>query len=207
MYKLVKKNEIDDINPDEKKIKILFDIVMINLDFNLNMIINKIELDKKVQENKNFFSCYESTGATSSGVNIKKEYKVPEKYNYDFYIIDENNFSYKKQINELNKEKIEKIKITKTDKIVKKKITLPKVTFMVFNSGKVLLSGRFYETCMFSAFKEFLEFIYKNKNEIIFKKIVYPINFESLNFFYKELKFNQKELCNTKNSGKNILLN
>lgn len=162
-FQLLKKlREIDAIKNNDDGLEVVFEIIMANIGFELDFIVDREKLDTIVQEygRKDLYSIYKPESQTS--VNIKMVYQDPEDKKYDKIIIGEKDYE-----------------LTTTEVSPKSK---PKETrnhtFLVFggskkagvkHKSKVIQSGRYYDTHMEPAFKNFLEFIYNHKQDIEMK--------------------------------------
>lgn len=169
---LVKKFKTSDgiSEPESDKITITFEPVMINLGFDLDFIIDRSKFDSMVQRANmpDMYSTYDPMTCTS--VNLKMRYDEPEQKSYPQIILDANNRIKKKFVDTSPKSK------PKNER---------KHTFLVFggsikgknmNHSKVIQSGRYYDTHMEAAFHKFLEFVYKNRDNIEMKSEVKPFN-------------------------------
>jgi hypothetical protein len=133
------------LKPGEETPKFIFETVMRNVDFKLNFpiersalnsLMNRAEFSKKV-----FMSQYEATGHTN--VNVKMYSVKPNGFLYDMLVIPDPEvwqpYFVKAEVN-----------IFKTPK---KKSKPAYVTFIVFSSSEIILSGRYDENM-----KEMYEF-------------------------------------------------
>jgi TATA-box binding protein (TBP) (component of TFIID and TFIIIB) len=141
------------MKPGFDKIIATFDVVMVNVDFHLDFNIDQKKLDKLIQnDSSEFYTYYESPVTTS--VNIKLDYPDPKKKTYDQIIISG---EPEKQI----------VQDATTDKCPEAAIVETRThTFLVFNSSKVIQSGRYYGSEMEPAYCKFNEYIQKNKANI-----------------------------------------
>lgn len=156
----IKKNHLGNLDPT-----FLFRPVMRNVDFKLGFFIDREELNKLMNRKEFnhivFMSQCETTGHTN--VNIKMYCNRPENYEYEYIIINSENYTYG-----TIKENFYKLEKRKNDKI----------TFIVFSSSEIILSGR-YDSEMERAYNFFIENVFKNK-ALIEEKIKKPnIDLES----------------------------
>ena len=140
----------------------LFRLVMKNVDFKLGFYIDREQLNKlmnKKEYNKIvFMSQCETTGHTN--VNIKMFCNKPEDYMYECMVLhsDESISPFFSRIKD-NPYKMEK---RKNDRI----------TFIVFSSSEIILSGR-YDSEMEKAYNFFVDTVF-NHRQIIEEKIKKP---------------------------------
>jgi TATA-box binding protein (TBP) (component of TFIID and TFIIIB) len=135
----------------------IFDVVMVNLDFNLGFRVDQIKLNDLLLDNiekEGLYPVYEST--TNTSVNIKMPYPDPVSKRFDKYYIDPD-FNSESPI-------IQSVFTTECRKS-KPKITRTH-TFLVFSSSKVIQSGSFYDTEMKSAYYKFCKFVYENRSKV-----------------------------------------
>lgn len=117
---------------DETRFKFTLTPIMCNINFKLNMKINRDELDKYINQNTEHTSTLEPEGHT--GVNIKMiSKKNPKLLDIIDIEIDKNNVIKQNHIS-LDNYKKRKIKFKETDYYYN--------TFLVFQSGQVIMSGR-----------------------------------------------------------------
>lgn len=139
---------------NNKRAYFLFDIVMKNVDFKLGFKINRSKLNtlmnEKVYSNVIFMSQYVSTGNTN--VNIKAYLEKPKNYKYDVLVIPLDS-KYKPYYTTFDKN------------IYKKKKKKKTVTFIVFASSEVILSGR-YDSVMKDRYKFFVNAVFNNRKYI-----------------------------------------
>lgn len=151
----LKKNHLGNEHPS-----FLFRLVMKNVDFKLGFFIDREELNKLMNKKEYshivYMSQCETTGHTN--VNIRIFCERPEDYNYDCLIIPSDKDAYFVKVKD-NPYKIEK----------KKK---DKITFIVFSSSEIILSGR-YDSEMKRAYDFFIKTVFDHRN-IIEEKIKKP---------------------------------
>jgi TATA-box binding protein (TBP) (component of TFIID and TFIIIB) len=136
--------------------RIIFNIVMKNIDFKVGFSIQRDKLDTFISVNTDFHSHYE--GSITTGVNIKIKSKTP----YDttlncLEIIDEKTFTHSyvkyKEYLELLDDK-EKTKEMKKEKYH---------TFLVFCSGSIIQSGSGPE--MENVYNDFMKILLNNRSK------------------------------------------
>lgn len=134
----------------------IFDVVMVNLDFILGFKVDLIKLNDLLleTEQEGLYPVYEATNNTS--VNIKMTYDDPVSKRYDKYYLN-SDFNTDTPI-------LQSVFSTDCKKVKPKKVRTH--TFLVFSSGKVIQSGTFYDTEMKSAYHRFCKFIYENRSKI-----------------------------------------
>lgn len=135
--------------------EIILEIVMTNLDFELGFHIDQKELDERIQTkcDESMYSVFDPFVQTS--VNVKIEYPDPDTKCFEKIIIR-------------GKNDFEIVKTTSCPKAKTKKYRTH--TFLIFSSGKVIQSGRYYETEMEPAFNKFVNFIQKNRQRLELNK-------------------------------------
>lgn len=150
---------------DQDPLNIILETVMINIDFQIDFPIDQIALDKLIQKQggEDFYTVFETTVNTS--VNIKMDYEDPKVKTYEQIIFRNKKVEYK-QIADCPKSKKKENR---------------QHTFLVFNSSKVIQSGRFYETEMEPAFNKFNKFINDNKDLIELKVNHHKFDIKQLN--------------------------
>lgn len=138
--------------PEGEKVYALFLIVMTNKDFDVNFKINRQSLDHHVNYNTNYISLFELS-FTYTGVNIK----IPFNDKIDIKIrkiqIDDED-EWQQTFIEYD-EFVEYL----DEKDKKKKLKKQKYhTFLVFYSGKIIMSG-FNTKHMLPVYNEFIQFL------------------------------------------------
>jgi hypothetical protein len=134
-----------------------FEVVMRNVDFKLGFPIEKVNLNMLMNDAEYstyvFMSQYESTGQTN--VNIKMFCEKPKDFLHDVLIIPMHNYPpyFKKSLG------------TPRYKPSKKKEKKPYITFIVFSSSEIILSGR-YDECMKRAYEFFIKTVFEHRDEI-----------------------------------------
>ena len=157
------KNTQKIIQVDGPQSEIIFLTVMTNINFNLGFCINRENLDDHVNTSTKYYSLLE-TSFGYTGVNIKIPLENIEnipitKIIYTGHEWIEQPFNYTKYIETLD-EKEKK----------KEKLKIRYNTFLVFQSGNVILSSP-HKECMRNTFHEFLEII-KTCRTYIEEKII-----------------------------------
>jgi hypothetical protein len=146
---------------DEKSPRFLFQLVMRNVDFRLGFPVDRQKLNELLNgekySDKIAMSQCEPTGNTN--VNIKMIQSKPKNFEYDCLVIPQNEKPYF-------------IKHKKKIYRSKKKKKTKHITFIVFSSSEVILSGR-YEEKMKEMYQFFIEEAFKNR-DIIEEKIRNP---------------------------------
>jgi len=139
----------------EEQPKFIFDGVMRNVDFKLGFNINREALNNLMNSDSYtenvFMSQFESTNHTN--VNIKMYSKRPETHSYDRLVLPKKGNAYFESVKE---------NIYKNPKKKEKDMY---VTFIVFSSSEIILSGRFDEI-MKRMYEFFIEEAFKNKDLI-----------------------------------------
>lgn len=156
----IKKNHFDELKPT-----FLFRPVMRNVEFKLGFFIDREQLNKlmnkKEYNNIVFMSQCETTGHTN--VNIKMFCNRPDDYEYTYLIVKGDDY----ECGTL-KDNFYKLEKRKKDKI----------TFIVFSSSEIILSGK-YDSEMERTYNFFIKTVFEHKH-IIEEKIKKPnIDLES----------------------------
>ncbi len=157
--------------------KILFLTVMINSGFNMGFEIQRENIDNFFRRENGYISSFEPM--VTAGVNVKKSTKNPYFVNVPTIEIIEDFKDGK--INEIVKIKryFSTFKdyfdlLSKKDQDrTAKKIATKATTFMVFRSGKVIISGSGPE--MISNFREFIDILIKRRSDFQEKKTIIKI--------------------------------
>jgi hypothetical protein len=138
--------------------RFIFDSAMRNVGFKLGFPIERPALNFLMNDtkykNRVFMSQYESTAHTN--VNIKMFSKKPSNFYYECLVIP------------LSGENPYFIKVPEIPSSYKKPKPSKKekyVTFIVFSSSEVILSGKYYEN-MKDSYEFFVDTIFKNRNLI-----------------------------------------
>ena len=141
-------------NCDEHPPRFVIDEVMTNVDFKFDFKIDRIKLNNLMNQEKYkniiFSSKFEAT--SNSNVNVKMFPTMPLNFKYKCIEILSN-----------NETKIINLDMNIYNKKAKKKDSY--VTFLIFHSAKVIMSGKYHET-MKTQFDIFKNIIQDNKNEI-----------------------------------------
>jgi TATA-box binding protein (TBP) (component of TFIID and TFIIIB) len=153
IWEYIKGNNTIYTLPEDKSLEVLFVPAMRNIDFGLGFLVDREKLDAYF----NLYTEYNSLLETSfgyTGVNIKLPIVKPissltiKKIVYKDNDWDEETFvTYRQYLDMLNPKEQEK-------KLKQQRYT----TFLVFHSGKVILSGLSYEFCK-PVYYEFLDII------------------------------------------------
>jgi hypothetical protein len=145
------------LKTSEKHPKFIFDVVMRNVDFKLGFFIDRENLNYLMNSSKYkdnvFMSQYESTGQTN--VNIKMFSNKPDNFTYDCLVIPIKN-KYKPYFITVNENKY---------KNSKKKEKIKYITFIVFSSSEIILSGR-YDEVMKKMYEFFVTTAFTNRKDI-----------------------------------------
>lgn len=147
----------EDETPHEvKDAHFLFDLVMENVDFNLDFSINKIKLNDLMNsptyKSRVHLSQCETTSATH--VNIKMFAEKPENFQYDMMI-------YKNGLTE----NPYFTKVSEKLYAKKKKAKPSYITFIVFSSAEIILTGRYKES-MKDQYDFFIDTLRKNRSKV-----------------------------------------
>ena len=141
--------------------RFVFETVMRNVDFKLGFPIERPALNYLMNgqdyRDKIFMSQYESTGHTN--VNIKMFSRKPEDFHYDCLIIPKNP---KKEPHFI---KIKDIPYKSAKKKEKEQKETKYITFIVFSSSEIILSGR-YDRNMKEMYEFFVQTVFHNRKRI-----------------------------------------
>ena len=153
-------------NPDDKTFKIVFDPAMRNIDFDLNFLVDREKLDEYFNTHTQYHSLLE-TSFGYTGVNIKFPVVKPlTDLNLMSYTWSDGTWSECKYITYM-----EYISMLPEKEGLKKLNKQRYTTFLVFHSGKVIMSGM-EETFMKDVYYDFLKII-NDCYELIREKLIY----------------------------------
>lgn len=144
----------------QKEPGFIFETVMRNVDFKLGFPIERISLNNLMNSDEFshniFMSQYESTGHTN--VNIKMFSHVPESFRYDCLKIPTNGKDpyFTKVKTNIFKSKKKREKDEKDEKYI---------TFIVFSSSEIILSGR-YNQNMKEMYEFFVDVVFRHRQDI-----------------------------------------
>lgn len=143
----------------QKEPGFIFETVMRNVDFKLGFPIERSSLNSLMNNEEFshnvFMSQYESTGHTN--VNIKMFSRMPEGFMYDCLKIPTGKEPYFTKIRtNIFKNKKKREKDAKKEKYI---------TFIVFSSSEIILSGR-YNQNMKEMYEFFVATVFKHRNEV-----------------------------------------
>ncbi len=146
----------DFVVPKGEEPKFLFNLVMRNVDFRLGFAIDRQKLNSLMNSSRysDIISMSQCETTSHTNVNIKMFTKKPEGFDYDCLVIPID-----------TKKKAYFIKMKKNTYKSKKKKKKKYITFIVFSSSEVILSGR-YEKNMEEMYKFFVAEVFKNKSAI-----------------------------------------
>lgn len=144
------------LKPNETHPRMIFNVVMKNIDFKVGFSIQREYLDTFMEVNTEFTSHYE--GSITTGVNIKLKSEHPYEKNLTQLIIEEDDsyqtclVPYEKYLDFLDeKEKKKELRKVKFH------------TFLVFGSGSIIMSGSGPD--MERVYKQFMKIILKNRSK------------------------------------------
>jgi len=150
------KNPETGITETGKDVHFLFELVMRNVDFRLGFPIDKKKLNRLMNreeyKDRVHLSQCETTSATH--VNIKMHTEKPEDFEYDVLVYEKgkNNDGYFIQMKDNRYAK-------------KKKVGNKHITFIVFSSAEIILTGRYFKN-MKEQYEFFVKTATANRNEI-----------------------------------------
>jgi hypothetical protein len=134
----------------------LFDLVMQNVDFNLNFPIDKPKLNilMNAPEYKDRIRLSQCETTAATHVNIKMYAEKPENFKYDVLVYPEGRAS-----------KPRFIKVDEKLYAKKKKAKPSYITFIVFSSSEIILTGRYHDS-MKDRYEFFVKTAQKNRGKI-----------------------------------------
>ena len=162
LFNIIIKNKDTYLKSYKDKIKILFNNVMTNKDFSVGFTVNRENLDNIINNNTEYNSLLETSfGYTGVNLKMKLNKNIERDFNcleldlstgeYKDYVVN-----YKDYINTLN------------DKELLKENKDRHVTFLIFQSGNVIMSGM-NEIFMEKYYNIFFDIVNKNKSLLVDK--------------------------------------
>jgi len=144
--------------PLNSNLEVIYTTVMTNINFSLGFCVNKENLDEHINKNTNYHSLLETTFGYT-GVNIK--INMPKLDNMPIL-----KMIYKDGDWSNNEITYEDYLLTLDDKErFKEKSKVRYLTFLVFQSGNVILSSP-HKSCMKETYENFIDMIQKSKSFI-----------------------------------------
>lgn len=140
----------------------IFKKVMINTDFEIGYEINRETLDTYITNNTHYISNFERSGGYT-GVNIKFICSEPENFEYPILTWDSNSPS-SAPVQSMGIRDDWYSMMSETD-IKKEKRKIPKVTALIFVSGKIIISGPYMEELQ--KVYTFLRELFKNNKKLL----------------------------------------
>jgi len=137
-------------------VKVIYNIVMQNKDFKIGFRINRQNLDTFINRKTEYCSIFEASTSTGINIKIKNNANVDRKltkieYNIDTDHLEKGELSYDSYYDLLDEKEKELEKSTKY------------ITFFVFSSGHIIMSGR--EHNMKNFFYSIVNILLKYRNE------------------------------------------
>ena len=162
LFNIIIKNKDTYLKGYKDKIKILFNNVMTNKDFSVGFTVNRENLDNIINNDTEYNSLLETSfGYTGVNLKMKLNKNIERDFNcleldlstgeYKDYVVN-----YKDYINTLN------------DKELVKENKDRHVTFLIFQSGNVIMSGM-NEIFMEKYYNIFFDIVNKNKSLLVDK--------------------------------------
>lgn len=142
---------VEIIDKAKKKINVVFKTIMTNYVANLPFKVNKDNLNRLINKNTDYFNLYEETNWGYTGCNIKKKLNVED---YDLRIP---RFSFNIESKTWEYDTVELFVNTTKKKMFN--------TFLVFHSGKIIISGMMEDT-MNDDYVDFYKFLIENQKKI-----------------------------------------
>jgi hypothetical protein len=181
------------LSNSESQLRIVFNTVMKNMDFNIGFNISREKLDRFINSNTEFNSIFE--GSISTGVNVKvqsEQINDMELLQLNYDIIENKKevlkVPYQNYFNLL--EEKEKKKESNKDKYH---------TFLIFASGSIIMSSRGPD--MRRVFYELIDILIKNRNQFEDKTI------EEEKIVKEVVKMKQKENIDEINIDDDLIVN
>ena len=143
---------------EDENLEIIFDTVMTNIVFNTHFKIDKIKLNKVLQKNSDFYNLFETSfGYTGMNVKLPLETETWKNFLIPKYIRNNEKKIWKETMIEYDSY----FSNHTTKKKKKKKYN----TFLIFHSGKIIMSGMIEEN-MKDHFSFFYQFLQDHRHEI-----------------------------------------
>lgn len=145
-------NLIKDIQKMEEPFHAIFDIVLTNIKIDIGFKVSRDKVDELIQNKRkdNLYTECETSTSTSLKVIFEKDF--PNELEYDKLELSDTGY-----------------KISKVNHCPCKPKKFSRHTFLVFNSNKLVQTGRFHQTQMKEINKQFLDFIMNNRNLVEMK--------------------------------------
>jgi TATA-box binding protein (TBP) (component of TFIID and TFIIIB) len=137
-WNIIHKNkDLWELKKGEKKVEILFIPCMRNMDFSINYLVDREKLNNFIYKNKETFHCLLETSFGYTGVNIK----IPSNKDIKQIKLDKMIWVNRKKWNNVKVPYMEYVE-TLSERMKKTKLEQTYYnTFLVFHSGKVIMSG------------------------------------------------------------------
>ena len=148
----------------EDKVKIIFNNVMTNKDFSVGFSVNRENLDNIINSSTEYNSLLETSfGYTGVNLKMKLDPKIERSFNY----MELDTFTKKYTEGQIDYQTYVK---SLTDKELLKEQKTRHITFLIFQSGNVIMSGM-NEIFMEKYYNIFFDIVNKNKNLILDKLV------------------------------------
>jgi TATA-box binding protein (TBP) (component of TFIID and TFIIIB) len=152
-------NEPSSFTIPEEGLKCIIINIMTNIDFNLNVTLNRENLDKWINTNTEYNSLLE-TSFGYTGVNVKMPLKIPYEYKIPLLYFKEGVWSEDTMMyGDFIKTLTQKEQDKETEKVRYN-------TFLVFHTGNIIMSGMNIEI-MKTYYEKFIQILKNCENEII----------------------------------------
>lgn len=153
------KKQWNEIEESVDTFKVIYNVVMTNVDFNIGFIIDREAIDRYMNVYTQFRSLLEDNFGYT-GINIKKPI-IPLLENLDLQMCLKFQVYKNNKFEDIMIPYSDYIKILDPKDIIKEK-KVKYNTFLVFHSGKIIMSG-IAKICMTKDFYTFVNIILKNK--------------------------------------------
>lgn len=164
------------LDPSDDKYTIIFDVVMANIGFDLDFMIDRAKLDDYIQKynDSKMYSIFRTEASPS--VRVKIQYDDPESTLFDQIVLKDDNSFTRSKVDKCPKAKPhekrdhtflvfgggKKKKVNKADEISNDKT-------VKYENSTVIQTGRYYDTHMEPVFNSFLQFLNENRDKFEMK--------------------------------------
>ena len=160
LFNIILENKDIYLSECGEKIKIIFNNVMTNKDFSVGFSVNRENLDKIINTDTKYNSLLE-TSFGYTGVNLKMKLETKLDRNFNCLELDINSGEYNQYI--INYQDYLKLL---TEKELVKENKDRHITFLIFQSGNVIMSGM-NEVFMEKYYNIFFDIIDKNRSTLV----------------------------------------
>lgn len=164
LFDIIIKNKDTYFKKCEDKIRVIFNNVMTNKDFSVGFSVNRENLDNIINSNTEYNSLLETSfGYTGVNLKMKLDPKIDRSFHYMELDVENHQYTegfidYQTYVKSL------------TDKELLKEHKTRHITFLIFQSGNVIMSGM-NEIFMEKYYNIFFDIVNKNKSVILDKLV------------------------------------